>query len=1298
MNYQDILRYYNFTSSDYLPNTYIVPDGNGVYSISYTFLNPTNLLTTDSGINTNYYLSVPEAQVSSLPSEVSPELQTAIKTILKHSSITVDQYSVYFGDVANITFDKLDTGGDIAIGNGNNDFFTEGQHVSFGVPASALSYPINNVPQIEALYGDVWINSDRTDRNWDDASKGSVAFYILLHEIGHSLGLVHPTTLNDPLYTVMSYNPYAGMGEELYVSGLQMADIVALQSIYGRNYATRGTDDANTASVNEANTLYKEGQGFGATATDPFVYTIWDGAGVDVVDASSYSHAVLVDLRQGKFSSIGASADENFAPLGNAERQDAGLARDNLGIAHYAIIENAIGTNDTGHKDILIGNAWNNVLYGGDGTDKIYGDGVSYDTDVGFRDNDANRPGDDAAADGSGDDVLIGGNGDDTLYGGKGNDILHGGLIKSEITALRTDWDAAGHFSALTNIQHVNDGKDTADYSTLSGGGVSVVYDSDGGTVTKGASGAFGTDHLISIETVKGAELASNTFKGSNGDIVNYTELTYVGGGKSDQYIFDLSEDLGAVRIVDGGTSGIDQITITNVTTAVATTGVNTTTINGADYLVLDFQPELGGLLALYVAWDSVENISIDGQWYRMNDIQAKIDQYPSMSLNGYTTTEFYNAIYPTQGGSGGSGTGGGVTPTVDPVSGEFTAMSVNPSVSNYFLDYRYADETLHPWVITSYSSSAGHMSVSFDSYLKNIQMVGGISWDDIRFTASSAPGDASLTIWIDSLNSSYTISHFEAGKIIHGMGIYGAGMHSYIQNSPNITLNGGAPGQYSGYYLRPEDEDEEDRYEYVGSPMTAHYFLETFSVSGIPTINMQTDVLTFKGTAASEALYGLDTRDDIIMGFDGNDTMHGYGGNDTLIGGGGRDALHGGAGNDVYVFGQDFSSGSGIGYDAIGETNGSGTDTIRFTEGIEASDVYMWTDMYGYIWFEVGDDPENNTLMVLGTITGTGVVTYVERVEFDDQTVLDFSEGIHIRNNDTGRNLFGTIYGDVIEGGAGSDTLNGYGDDDTLIGGGGRDILYGGAGDDVYVFGQDFSSGSGYGYDTISEAADAGTDTIRFTDGVEADDVYLWTDMYGYLWLQAGDDANNNTLTIPGAIVSGVGVTTNVERVEFDDQTVWDISEGFHIRNNDTGRSLFGTTYDDVIEGGAGSDTLYGYGGDDTLIGRAGNDQIFGGAGADTFVFLAADVGNGIDHIVDFTLAQGDRLDLRDVLSGYDPLADALSDFVQFTTSPWGETIVKVDTDGIGTGQAWTQIATLQGVVLTDPDVLVTNGHLLAA
>ncbi|MEB0009569.1 type I secretion C-terminal target domain-containing protein [Pseudomonas sp. RTB2] len=95
-----------------------------------------------------------------------------------------------------------------------------------------------------------------------------------------------------------------------------------------------------------------------------------------------------------------------------------------------------------------------------------------------------------------------------------------------------------------------------------------------------------------------------------------------------------------------------------------------------------------------------------------------------------------------------------------------------------------------------------------------------------------------------------------------------------------------------------------------------------------------------------------------------------------------------------------------------------------------------------------------------------------------------------------------------------------------------------------------------------------------------------------------------------------------------------------------------------DTLLGGAGNDILFGQGGNDTLTGGKGNDILIGGAGADTFVWLKGDTntGTGVDVIKDFSTAQGDKLDLRDLLQGE---TDAtLTNFLKITNDGTNTTL----------------------------------------
>ena len=124
----------------------------------------------------------------------------------------------------------------------------------------------------------------------------------------------------------------------------------------------------------------------------------------------------------------------------------------------------------------------------------------------------------------------------------------------------------------------------------------------------------------------------------------------------------------------------------------------------------------------------------------------------------------------------------------------------------------------------------------------------------------------------------------------------------------------------------------------------------------------------------------------------------------------------------------------------------------------------------------------------------------------------------------------------------------------------------------------------------------------------------------------------SGSTTKFLNAFLSG---NDTIKATNFDD-TFW---------GGDGHDTLFGYRGADRISGGSGNDTLTGGTGNDTLKGDAGNDKLkgdagadalVGGAGADTFVFSAQKdstvAAAGRDTIRDFSRAQGDEIDLRDI------------------------------------------------------------------
>jgi len=280
-------------------------DGVGV-SLSYSF--PTS--------TPSYY--APGSREYNNFEAFSPVMQAATRDIMD-----------YISTFTNVTFTEVSGNGDITLAQ------------------AALTEPDSN-PTAYAYYpdqgshsGDVWFNNAFNFENIMDP--GELGYYVVLHELGHSLGLQHSFTAgltgneNTEQFSVMAYNtsPWGNVSAETF----QLYDIAAIQSIYGAN-----------TSYNSGNTNYD---------LDPAAaYTVWDGGGIDTFNASAQSSNVIIHLEEGGFSSVGLT--------------------ENIAIAYGAVIENAIG--GSGH-DAIYGNAANNVLTGGAGNDSLAG-GAGNDTYV----------------------------------------------------------------------------------------------------------------------------------------------------------------------------------------------------------------------------------------------------------------------------------------------------------------------------------------------------------------------------------------------------------------------------------------------------------------------------------------------------------------------------------------------------------------------------------------------------------------------------------------------------------------------------------------------------------------------------------------------------------------------------------------------------------------------------------------------------------------------------------------------------------------------------------------------------
>ncbi|WP_225205884.1 hypothetical protein [Novosphingobium huizhouense] len=408
---------------------------------------------------------------------------------------------------------------------------------------------------------------------------------------------------------------------------------------------------------------------------------------------------------------------------------------------------------------------------------------------------------------------------------------------------------------------------------------------------------------------------------------------------------------------------------------------------------------------------------------------------------------------------------------------------------------------------------------------------------------------------------------------------------------------------------------------------------------------------VVFFGGFSNDNLTGGNAADQ-IFGNGGDDTVDGGGGDDVVTGGGGTDIVRGGAGDDLLLFDgfgndsfdggtgddlldftQQFDAAAGVAIDLRNRSQSVGGTTITVT-GVESlagtsyGDTLQLGASAGRAFGLGGDDTliggAGNDRLVGGTgadtmLGGAGNDSY--EVDAAGDVVIETttanattdaggidtvlaSVGFNLANTAVARgrieNL--TLTGSAAINGTGNylaNTIIGNAAANLLDGRGGADMLRGGAGNDTYVV--DNAADQVLETVSASDAGDAGgIDTVRaavsFTLGAYVENLVLTGSAQG----GTGNDAANRLI------------------------------------GNDAANLLSGKGGNDVLDGGAGGDTLNGGAGDDRLVGRAGQDLLEGGTGADRFVFVAADTGKAAvaapDRIVDFSHAEGDRIDLSSI------------------------------------------------------------------
>ncbi len=353
-----------------------------------------------------------------------------------------------------------------------------------------------------------------------------------------------------------------------------------------------------------------------------------------------------------------------------------------------------------------------------------------------------------------------------------------------------------------------------------------------------------------------------------------------------------------------------------------------------------------------------------------------------------------------------------------------------------------------------------------------------------------------------------------------------------------------------------------------------------------------------------------------------GDDNITGFSVNpdEVFEGGLGNDFIQGFDGSDTYIFNM------GDGVDVI-EDNGFGDTDVLDIRGYSSTDAT----------FSV--DPSNNNSLIISFANGDSITLrntlngsaqdQIEQITFDgDAVVLTMADirAILITQQQT----------------AGNDSVQGFGFDEVFEAGTGNDFVSGGDGSDTYIF------NLGDGQDVIEDNGFADTDVLDIRG-------YSSTDAsYGF------DPTDATTLII--SFVNGDSITIRntlngsaqdqIEEVRFDGDSVTLSMADIRLLLIDAQQTAgddditgFGS-FDEIFEGGLGSDFIQGFGGSDTYIFNVGDGQdvIQDNGFADTDVLairgysstdasFSVDPSNNNSLIISF--ANGDNITLRNTLNG---------------------------------------------------------------